>query len=175
MGGGDRCARSVSLGEMGAGVVSGSPMHPQSRSGARGGTRLMRFVLFVAFFVGTAFFAVLPIYAPPIVLQAEEVPRFLVGLVATISVGAALGLVAGRSRGMPLVLACTFAGSFLNGIFYTIPNYAAGEPWRSGVLLVLVFFAYMLILATVGLILAFAVVWLVRSLVPWLPGSRSRP
>lgn len=135
----------------------------------------MRFVRFVAFSMGTVFFAVLPIYAPPIVLQAEEVPRFLVGLCATISVGAALGLVAGRSRGMSLVLACTFAGSLFNGIFYTIPHNVAGEPLLVTASVVLVYFAYMFILATVGLALAIAVVWLVRSLVSWLPGSRNRP
>lgn len=135
----------------------------------------MRFVLFVAFLVGTALFAALPIYAPPVVLQADEVPRFLVGLVATISVGAALGLVAGRLRGMSLVLACTFAGSLLNGIFYTIPHNVAGEPLLVTVSVVLVYFAYMLVLATVGLALSIAVVWVVRSLASWLLGSRNRP
>lgn len=130
-------------------------------------------MLLVAFVAGTAFLAVLPAYAPPIVLQAEEVPRVLAGLVATASVGAALGLVAGRSRAMPLVVACTLAGSFLNGIFYTIPDHLVGEPWFVSVTVVLVYFVYMFSVATVGLVLALAVVSLVRSLVSRLPGTQN--
>lgn len=131
----------------------------------------MRFVLLVAFLVGTAFFAVLPIYAPPVVLQADETSRFLTGLAAAVVAGATLGSVAGRPWGMPLVLACTFVGASLNGIFYAIPNYGVGEPWPSDVFLVLFHFAYMFILATVGLALA----WLVRSLVARLRWTRRRP
>ncbi len=131
----------------------------------------MRFVLLVTFLGGTAFFAVLPIYAPPVVLQADEIPRFLVGLVAAVVAGATLGLVAGHPRGMALVLGCTFVGASLNGVMYAIPNYGVGEPWPSDVLLVVLHFAYMFILATVGLALA----WLARSLVAWLCRSRRRP
>jgi hypothetical protein len=85
----------------------------------------MRFVLFLTSLVGTAFFALLPIYAPPVVLQAEEVSRFLMGLVATVCAGLAQGLVDGRSRGMPLVLACTFVGSSFKRC------YQRQRPWRS--------------------------------------------
>ena len=130
----------------------------------------MRFVLLVAFLVGTAFFAVLPIYAPPVVLQEDEMPRFLRGLAAAVAAGATLGLAAGRPRGMPLVLACTFVGACLNGIFYAIPNYGVEEPWPSDVLLVLFHFAYMFVLATVGLALA----WLARSLVARPRRDRTR-
>ena len=131
----------------------------------------MRFVLLVAFLAGTAFFAVLPIYAPPVVLQADEMPRFLMGLVAAVAAGATLGSVAGRPRGMPLVLACTFVGASLNGIFYAIPTYGVGEPWPSGVFLVLFHFAHMFVPATVGLALA----WLARALVAGLRRNRRRP
>ena len=130
----------------------------------------MRFVLLVAFLVGTAFFAVLPIYAPPVVLQEDDMPRFLTGLAAAVVAGATLGLVAGRPRGMPLVLACTFVGACLNGIFYAIPNYGVGEPWPSDVFVVLFHFAHMFVLATVGLALA----WLARSLVARLRRDRTR-
>lgn len=61
----------------------------------------MRFVLLVAFLVGTAFFAALPIYAPPVVLQADEMPCFLMGLVAAVVAGATLGLVASASPRPP--------------------------------------------------------------------------
>ena len=130
----------------------------------------MRLVLLVAFLVGTAFFAVLPTYAPPVVLQADEMPRFLMGLVAAVAAGATLGLVAGRPGGMALVLACTVVGASLNGVLHAIPNYGVGEPWPSGVFLVLFHFAHAFILATVGLALA----WLVSSLVARLRRSRRR-
>ena len=88
----------------------------------------MRFLLFVAFLVGSAFFAGVPVYATPIVLQAEEVPRFWMGLAAAGTAGLALGLLAGGSpNGMILVVACAFVGVSLNGIFYMFLDIE--EPW----------------------------------------------
>lgn len=54
--------------------------------------------LVVAFVVGTAFFGVLPIFATPIVLQAEQIPVFVVGLGASAVAGAVLGVVLGGVR-----------------------------------------------------------------------------
>ncbi len=134
----------------------------------------MRFGLLAAFFlVGTAFFAVLPVYAPFVVLQTEEVPRFLAGLAAAAVAGATLGSVAGgRARGTSLVLACTFVGACVYAIVYAIPDFGFGEWWPPlDVLLVLYAFAYTVIPAAVGLMLA----WLTRSLVARFRRSLRRP
>jgi hypothetical protein len=54
----------------------------------------MSFRLLVTFLFGAAFFTVLPIYAPFIVLQSEEMPRFLSRAGQTIGV-----LFGGNDRG----------------------------------------------------------------------------
>ena len=122
-------------------------------------------MLLVPFLVGTTFFAALPVYATPIVLQADEVPRFWMGLAAAGTAGLALGLLSGGPpNGMSLVVACTFVGASLNGIFYAIPEPDIEEPWYFDVALVAVNFAYMFSPAVVGLVLA----WLAHSLLGWL-------
>ena len=52
----------------------------------------MSFRLLVSFLVGAALFIILPIYAPFVVLQTEEMPRFLLGLGAGVVAGAVLTL-----------------------------------------------------------------------------------
>lgn len=49
---------------------------------------MRRIVLLVAFLLGAAFFALLPTLTSPIVLQTDEIPRFLTGLLAAAVVGA---------------------------------------------------------------------------------------
>jgi hypothetical protein len=66
----------------------------------------MSFRLLVSFLAGAAFFIVLPIYAPFVVLQSEEMPRFWLGLGAGVVAGAVLALINGAARGLLLMLAC---------------------------------------------------------------------
>lgn len=68
--------------------------------------------LLISFLVGAVFFTVLPIHAPFVVLQTEEMPRFLLGLVA--GAGALLALINGPARGMLLVLACASVGASIH-------------------------------------------------------------
>ena len=84
----------------------------------------MRFRLLVAFLLGVAFFTVLPIYAPYVVLQSSEIPRVYMGLGAGVVAGAVLALVAGPAwRGFLLVLACAVVGASLYVILYEVPEF----------------------------------------------------
>ena len=84
----------------------------------------MRLRLLLSFLVGTVFFTVLPIYAPFILLQAGQMPRFLLGLGAGVVAGAVLALSAGPvRRGFLLVLACAFLGGSLYVLVYLIPTF----------------------------------------------------
>ncbi len=83
--------------------------------------------LLVSFLLGAAFFTVLPIYAPFVVLQSEEMPRFLLGLGAGVVAGAVLALVNGAARGLLLVLACAIVGAFIYVFAYFVPMVSEGE------------------------------------------------
>jgi len=87
----------------------------------------MPYKFIVIFVVGAAFFSVLPIYAPFVVLQWDEIPRFLFGLGAAAVAGAALGLAAGRARGIPVVLSCVLAGAVIYTFLYAIPRYGLSD------------------------------------------------
>ncbi len=67
--------------------------------------------LLISFLVGAVFFTVLPLYAPPILLQTTDMAPFLLGLGAGVVAGAVLALINGSARGMLLVLACAFGGA----------------------------------------------------------------
>lgn len=114
----------------------------------------MRIVLLFAFVTGTTFFAVLPVYAPPVVLQEDEVSRFLSGLAASAVAGAALGSLAGFARGVLLVVACAFVGVVLHAFLYAIPTYQSGSAWSVVAMFTLVTFFYVFLPATVGVALA---------------------
>lgn len=80
--------------------------------------------------VGAAFFTLLPIYAPFVVLQTEEMPRFLLGLVAGVVAGAALALINGPARGILLVLACAFVGACIYVYVYAVRTFGPlGGGW----------------------------------------------
>jgi hypothetical protein len=83
----------------------------------------MRFRLFVSFLVGVVFFTVLPIYAPFVVLQTEEMPRFLLGLVAGVLAGAVLALINGPGRGLLLVLASALVGACIYVFVYAVRTF----------------------------------------------------
>src|SRR5829696_3786689 len=55
----------------------------------------MRLRLLLSFLVGAVFFTVLPIYAPFVLLQTTDMPRFLLGLGAGVVAGAVLALING--------------------------------------------------------------------------------
>jgi hypothetical protein len=55
---------------------------------------------------------------------------------------------------MSLVLACTFVGASLKGIFYAIPDPDIGEPWPVDVAPAIINFAQMFSPAVIGLVLA---------------------
>ena len=76
--------------------------------------------LLISFLVAAVFFTVLPIYAPPVLLQTTDMAPFLLGLGAGVVAGAVLALINGSAQGLLLVLACAFVGaslSLLGGIF----------------------------------------------------------
>src|SRR5215204_288372 len=79
--------------------------------------------LLISFPVGAVFFTVLPIYAPPILLQTTDMAPFLLGLVAGVVAGAVLALVNGSARGLLLVLACALVGACLFLFGYLIPRF----------------------------------------------------
>src|SRR5215207_684146 len=89
----------------------------------------MSFRLLVSFLVGAAFFTVLPIYAPFVVLQTEEMPRFLLGLGAGVVAGAVLALINGAAWGLLLVLACAFVGASIYVFAYFVPMSSEGGEW----------------------------------------------
>ncbi len=113
--------------------------------------------LVVAFVFGTAFFGVLPVFAPPVVLQYEQVPFLLLGLCACAVAGAALVLVAGGSTRLGLILAGTsvLAGAVLHTFLYAIPAYGLLEApvlvWPS---LLVITVAYLGFPAAIGVALA---------------------
>ena len=125
----------------------------------------MRFRLLVAFLLGVAFFTVLPIYAPLIVMQSTEIPRLYMGLGAGVVAGAVLALVAGPGwRGLLLVLACAVVGASLDVFLFGEATFGAPPPGQvvSGYLfLISITFAYGFLPATVGVVLMV----LARSLV----------
>src|ERR687886_3013409 len=82
--------------------------------------------LLASFLLGAAFFTVLPIYAPFVVLQSEEMPRFLLGLGAGVVAGAVLALVNGAARGLLLVLACAIVGASIYVFAYFVPMFSEG-------------------------------------------------
>jgi hypothetical protein len=129
----------------------------------------MRLRLLLSFLVGAVFFTVLPIYAPFILLQTDEMPRFLLGLGAGVVAGAVLVLAAGTvRRGFLLVLACAFVGGSLYVLVYLIPTMGAmdyeGGPIlaaaRTYAVLMPFAFLYLVLPATVGV----ALLVLARSL-----------
>ncbi|MBA3789925.1 MAG: hypothetical protein M3397_01385 [Actinomycetota bacterium] len=89
----------------------------------------MRYRLIVIFVTGTAFFSVLPIYAPPIVLQSDEIPRFLFGLGAAAVAAAVLRLSVGRVRWIPVVLSGALSGAIVYTFAYAIPRYGLSDGW----------------------------------------------
>ena len=91
--------------------------------------RYMRHRLIVAFVFGTVFFGVLPVFAPPVVLQSDEIPGFLLGLGASVVAGAVLFLVAGGSigRGLVVVAVAVLVGAVLYTFVYAFPTYGLSE------------------------------------------------
>jgi hypothetical protein len=83
----------------------------------------MRLRLLLSFLLGAAFFTVLPIYSPPILLQTTDMLPFLLGLGAGVLAGALLALVNGSARGLLLVLACAFVGACLVLFGYLVPRF----------------------------------------------------
>jgi hypothetical protein len=115
----------------------------------------MSFRLLVSFLVGAAFFTILPIYAPFVVLQTEEMPRFLLGLGAGVVAGAVLTLIIGPARGMLLVLACALVGASLYVFLYAVPMYFERWDWLFVWPAFLLFaLAYSVLPAAVGVTLA---------------------
>jgi hypothetical protein len=108
----------------------------------------MSFRLFVSFLVGVVFFTVLPIYAPFVVLQTEEMPRFLLGLVAGVLAGAVLALINGPGRGLLLVLACALVGACIYVFVYAVRTFGPlGGVWPTVLSFAL---AYLVLPAAVG-------------------------
>ncbi len=130
----------------------------------------MRYRLIVIFVTGTAFFSVLPIYAPPIVLQSDEIPRFLFGLGAAAVAGAVLRLSVGRVRWIPVVLSGALSGAILYGVLYAIPAYGLSVGWPVGGMLILFTSSYTGLPALAGA----ALVGLALALVSRLRRSRGR-
>jgi len=95
----------------------------------------MRLRLLLSFLLGAAFFTVLPIYAPPILLQTTDMAPFLLGLGAGVLAGAVLASINGPARGLLVVLACAFVGACLVMFGYLVPRFGLdmGGPrfWRT--------------------------------------------
>ena len=128
----------------------------------------MRLRLLLSFLVGVGFFTVLPIYAPPVLLQTTDMAPFLLGLGAGVAAGAVLALIDGSARGLLLVLACAFVGASLFLLGYIIPRVGLdfGDPSVvvdvvSNVFLFILFALYLALPAGVGV----GLVALARSLV----------
>ena len=119
--------------------------------------RYTRYWTIVAFVLGTGFFSVLPVFAPPVVLQSDEMPGFLLGLGASVVAGAALRVAARGSigRGLLVVVASVFCGGVLHTFAYAIPTYGlAEEPVLVWPLFVAVTLVYLGVPATIGAALA---------------------
>jgi hypothetical protein len=128
----------------------------------------MRLRLLLSFLVGAVFFTVLPIYAPFVLLQTTDMPRFLLGLGAGVVAGAVLALINGSAQGLLLVLACAFVGASLFLLGYIAPRFGLdfGDPGVgvdvvSNVVLLILFALYLALPAGVGV----GLVTLGRSLV----------
>ena len=124
--------------------------------------------LLISFLVGAVFFTVLPIYAPPILLQTTDMAPFLLGLGAGVVAGAVLALINGSARGLLLVLTCAFVGASLFLLGYIVPRVGLdfGDPGVgvdvvSNVVLLIIFALYLALPAGVGV----GLVALARSLV----------
>ena len=124
----------------------------------------MRLGLLVSFVVGVAFYAVLPAFALPIILQWEDVHPFLIGSGAGVAAGAALRLVAGPARGMLLALSCALVGALLHVVAYPTPAYGSVATWSEQVALVGIISVHMGVLAALGVALAGWVLALVARL-----------
>jgi hypothetical protein len=115
----------------------------------------MSFRLLASFLVGAAFFTILPIYAPFVVLQSEEMPRFLLGLGAGVAAGAVLSLINGAAQGLLLVVACAFVGASIYVFAYFAPrSFSEGGEWLFAPALLLFALAYLVLPAAVGWALA---------------------
>src|SRR5215217_4004784 len=86
----------------------------------------MRLRLLLSFLLGAGFFTVLPIYAPFILLQTTDMPRFLLGVGAGVVAGAVLASINGSARGLMLVLACAFVGASIYVFAYLVPMFSEG-------------------------------------------------
>ncbi len=124
--------------------------------------------LLISFLVGAVFFTVLPLYAPPILLQTTDMAPFLLGLGAGVVAGAVLALINGSARGLLLVLACAFVGATLFLLGYIMPRFGLdfGDPGFGvdvgpNVALLILFATYLALPAGVGV----GLVALGRSLV----------
>ena len=113
--------------------------------------------LLLSFLLGAAFFTVLPIYAPPILLQTTDMAPFLLGLGAGVGAGAVLALINGSARGLLLVLACAFVGASLVLFGYLVPRFGLdlGGPSvladaASYVVILMLFCLYLALPAGVG-------------------------
>jgi len=117
----------------------------------------MRLRLLLSFLLGAAFFTVLPIYAPPILLQTTDMAPFLLGLGAGVLAGAVLASINGPARGLLVVLACAFVGACLVMFGYLVPRFGLdmGGPSlladaASYAVLLIVFSLYLALPAGVG-------------------------
>jgi hypothetical protein len=98
---------------------------------------------------------VVPIFAPFVVLQAEQLPRFYAGLTANLAVGLALAILAGPSRGYLLMLACAVCGAVTYSFAYDLRAFGTGgDPLPATLALVPVAACYSNIPATLGVALA---------------------
>ena len=112
----------------------------------------MRLRLLLSFLVGCVFFTVLPIYAPFILLQTTDMPRFLLGLGAGVIAGALLALINGPARGVLLVLGCGSVGACIYVFGYAALTFGPlGGVWPSILSFAL---AYLVLPAAVGVALA---------------------
>lgn len=114
--------------------------------------------IILAFFAGSVFFAALPLYAPPVVLQWEEATRSLMALEAAAVAGVTLYLVSGRQGGLRLVLACALVGAVLSTVVFLVFVYRdwTSEAFVVALMLPIWTFAYLAIPAGIG-------AWLARS------------
>ena len=110
----------------------------------------VRLRLVAAFLLGTVFYAVLPTFAQPIVLQWEDVLPFLIDSGAGVAAGAVLRFVAGSAWGMPLVLMCALVGALLHVVVYAIPTYGSGITRMEQVLVGGFTLVHMGVLAVLG-------------------------
>ena len=113
--------------------------------------------LIMAFVFGTAFFGVLPVFVPPVVLQYEQVPFLLLGLCACAVAGAALVRIAGGSTRLGLIVvgASVLMGIVLHILSYAIPAYGLSDaPVPAWLSLLAITVAYLGFPAAIGAALA---------------------